>query len=142
MPCTHLTLTPTALSVRRGRHLVMDTLPGCGFDELIDVAALLVSEALTNAVVHANTEVELTICCSHRLLICVRDHDATTVLTPVAAAGLQSLLTTPDLDAESGRGLALIATLSDEWGIWRSGDGKLLWFTLVADTEHQHLSAG
>src|SRR5438445_13346118 len=34
-------------------------------------------------------------------------------------------------DAETGRGLLLVETLSDEWGFYRTPAGKAVYFTLV-----------
>ena len=34
-------------------------------------------------------------------------------------------------DAETGRGLLLVATLSDEWGFYRTPAGKAVYFTLA-----------
>jgi hypothetical protein len=35
-------------------------------------------------------------------------------------------------DAETGRGLLLVETLSDEWGFYRTPAGKAVYFTLVS----------
>jgi Histidine kinase-like ATPase domain len=68
------------------------------------------------------------------LVIEVTDEDTTAVLSPVAAAGLESLMEEPDLDAENGRGLMLIATLADRWGIVPTPVGKTVWFALDLDS--------
>lgn len=125
-----LRLSPRLESVRAGRHFVQRTLTGWDLDELVDVATLLTSEAVTNAVVHAETPVLLDVYTRDDLVIEVSDHDTTAVLPPVAAAGLESLLEEPDLDAENGRGLMLIATLADRWGIVPRAEGKTVWFAL------------
>jgi hypothetical protein len=52
------------------------------------------------------------------------------VLDPITAFGLQTLLAEPDLDADSGWGLMIIATLADRWGIDPAPPGKTVWFTL------------
>ena len=36
----------------------------------------------------------------------------------------------PDVEDLSGRGLALVAALSKEWGAEREGEGKIVWFAL------------
>lgn len=126
----HLVLSPAPESVGTGRHLVQRLLPQWGLEDLVDVAALLVSEALSNAVIHAGTTVTLDVYTDERLVIEVRDTDPTAVLTPVAAAGLAALMREPDLTAESGRGLLLIANLADRWGIEQEVAGKTVWFSL------------
>ncbi|MBV9450002.1 MAG: ATP-binding protein [Streptosporangiaceae bacterium] len=35
------------------------------------------------------------------------------------------------VDAETGRGLMLVATLSDEWGVYRTPAGKAVYFVLA-----------
>jgi anti-sigma regulatory factor (Ser/Thr protein kinase) len=125
-----LRLSPHVESVRAGRHFVQQTLARWHLEDLVDVATLLTSEAVTNAVIHAATPVLLDVYTREQLVIEVSDHDTTAVLPPVAAAGLESLLEEPDLDAENGRGLMLIATLADRWGIVPSPEGKTVWFAL------------
>ena len=38
-------------------------------------------------------------------------------------------------DAETGRGLFLVETLSDEWGFYRTPAGKAVYFTLAFETD-------
>ena len=85
-------------------------------------AALLTSELVTNAVQHvAGPEVTVVIACScGRVRVDV--HDTSRSLPEVADV---------PADAESGRGLHLVATLSDEWGFYRTPAGKAVYFTLA-----------
>ena len=86
------------------------------------VAVLLTSELVTNAIRHeAGQTVTLAITCSRGQLR-VDVHD-TSRLLPV-------LMEAP-ADAEAGRGLMLVATLSDSWGIYRTPAGKAVYFTLA-----------
>lgn len=125
----HLALDPEPASVRSGRHFLQRHLERWDLGELVDTAALLASEALTNAVVHAQTPLVLEVYTDGALTIEVIDQDSTTVLTPVATLGLESLLDEPDIEATNGRGLALIAALADDWGIREELGGKTVWFT-------------
>jgi len=85
-------------------------------------AVLLTSELVTNAIRHeAGQAVTLAITCSHDQLR-VEVHD-TSRSWPVLAE-------TP-ADAETGRGLMLVAALSDTWGIHRTPAGKAVYFTLA-----------
>ena len=88
-----------------------------------DVALLLTSELVTNAVRHeAGQAVMLVInCSSGRLRVDV--HDTSRSLPAVADV---------PADAETGRGLLLVETLSDEWGFYRTPAGKAVYFTLVS----------
>ena len=87
-----------------------------------DAALLLTSELVTNAVRHeAGQAVMLVISCSRgRLRVDV--HDTSRSLPAVADV---------PADAETGRGLLLVETLSDEWGFYRTPAGKAVYFTLV-----------
>ena len=98
----HLALSAEPASVRTGRRFLHDVLDDCVPTDLAETAVLLGSEAITNAVVHAGTPLVLE-CYSDEdrgeLVVEVSDLDETAVLSPVAAAGLRSLMVTPDLDA-------------------------------------------
>jgi anti-sigma regulatory factor (Ser/Thr protein kinase) len=110
---------PTAAAEARGE--VREAI--CAWDVPVDlsVAVLLTCELVTNAIRHETSEtVTLAIDCSQgQLRIDVHDSSGT---IPV-------VLDTPD-DAETGRGLVLVATLSDEWGFYRTPAGKAVYFTL------------
>ena len=86
------------------------------------VAVLLASELVTNALRReAGETVTLAITCSFaQLRIDVHD---TSRLLPV--------LVEAPADAEAGRGLMLVATLSDQWGAYSTPAGKAVYFTLA-----------
>ena len=91
----------------------------------LDAALLLTSELVTNAVRHQAGQgaqaVMLAIACSRgRLRVDV--HDTSRSLPAVAEV---------PADAETGRGLLLVETLSDEWGFYRTPAGKAVYFTLA-----------
>jgi anti-sigma regulatory factor (Ser/Thr protein kinase) len=94
-----------------------------------DVAVLLTSELVTNAVTHgtptAGTFVLLTIACDAACLR-VDVHDGSDDL-PVLDPGL---IEEALAEAETGRGLLLVTTLSAEWGFYRTPAGKAVYFTL------------
>jgi len=87
-----------------------------------DVAVLLASELVTNAVTHqAGRALTLVLTCSPgRLRVDV--HDPSRSLPVLASASS---------DDETGRGLMLVDTLSDEWGSYRTPAGKAVYFTLA-----------
>jgi anti-sigma regulatory factor (Ser/Thr protein kinase) len=96
----------------------------------VDVAVLLVSELVTNAVTHADDSagpgplpaVTMLVRCSGGALR-VEVHDRSRDM-PVPAS--------PDVpdDSETGRGLMLVDTLAGEWGYFRTPGGKAVYFTL------------
>jgi anti-sigma regulatory factor (Ser/Thr protein kinase) len=114
-----LTTGPTAASEARG--LVREAVCAWNARVDLDVAVLLTSELVTNAIRREpGKSVTLTIACSQgQLRVDVYD---TSRFLPV-------LQDTP-ADAEAGRGLMLVATLSEEWGYYRTPAGKAVYFTL------------
>jgi anti-sigma regulatory factor (Ser/Thr protein kinase) len=94
-----------------------------------DVAVLLTSELVTNAVTHgtptAGTFVLVTIACDAACLR-VDVHDGSGCL-PVPDTGLTDEAAA---EAETGRGLLLVTSLSAEWGFYRTPTGKAVYFTL------------
>ena len=124
---------PTAGSVRAGRDFVRQALSAWGLEGQLDTTILLASETVANAVVHAATPfiVDVFVTDDRReFVVAVTDFCDRPVLSPIAALGLRSLLDDPDLDAESGRGLVIVATLADRWGIDPCEQGKTVWFSL------------
>jgi anti-sigma regulatory factor (Ser/Thr protein kinase) len=95
----------------------------------LDVALLLTSELVTNAVRHeagqgAQAVMLVITCSSGRLRVDV--HDTSRSLPAVADV---------PADAETGRGLLLVETLSDEWGYYRTPAGKAVYFTLESQPD-------
>jgi anti-sigma regulatory factor (Ser/Thr protein kinase) len=128
-----LVLPPTPESIRTGRRFVGDVLTLRGMDGQRDTATLLASEVVANAVVHAGTPFTVGVSVDidrRELLVAVTDLAALPVLNPVAALGLRSLLNDPDLEAESGRGLMIVARLADRWGVQPAPPGKTVWFAV------------
>jgi anti-sigma regulatory factor (Ser/Thr protein kinase) len=115
-----LTAGPAAAAEARGQVRAAI----CTWDVPVDpsVAVLLTSELVTNAVRHeAGETVMLAITCSGDQLR-VDVHDTSCSLpVPVDAPA----------DAETGRGLMLVASLSAEWGYYRTPAGKAVYFTLA-----------
>ena len=88
-----------------------------------DIAALLTSELVTNAIRHETGPiVVLAIGCSGGELR-VDVHDTSCDL-PVVVEDTPA-------DAETGRGLMLVANLSADWGCYTTPAGKAVYFTLV-----------
>ena len=114
-------LDPVPASVGVARSLVHDSL--AGFDrDARDVALLLTSELVTNAILHARTPVQLGVLVDgDRALICVADRlPESPALSPRAHSH----------DRPGGRGLALVEDLADTWGTTTYTGGKTVWFVL------------
>jgi anti-sigma regulatory factor (Ser/Thr protein kinase) len=91
-----------------------------------DVAVLLTSELVTNAIRHEVTGIVLLAitCSAGQLRVDVHD----------TSRALPMLIDAP-VDAETGRGLMLVTTLSAEWGFYRTPAGKAVYFTLTFSPE-------
>ncbi|MEU6606996.1 ATP-binding protein [Streptomyces shenzhenensis] len=132
-PSRHCTVELQALPSRIGqvRRIVSAQLRYWHLDPLIDRAALGVTELLSNVHQHARPDKSCTVRIElllDRLTVSVRDHDPR---LPVAA----DLKDVAPLDT-CGRGLAMVAALSESWGARPDGDeGKVVWFTLPARAE-------
>jgi anti-sigma regulatory factor (Ser/Thr protein kinase) len=88
-----------------------------------DVAVLLTSELVTNAIRH-ETGQTITLAVSYSIgQLRVDVHDTSRSLPVVVEAWD---------DAETGRGLMLVAMLSAEWGFYRTSAGKAVYFTLAS----------
>lgn len=120
-------LDPVAVSAGTARRLVRTALTDAGATGSVDAAELAVSELVTNAILHAATPVDLTVEVSEQaVLVSVRDYHA----------ALPSPRTWGTV-ATTGRGLALVASLTDEHGVEPFGnEGKTVWFRLLR-TRHQ-----
>ncbi|HCA88196.1 MAG TPA: hypothetical protein DEQ61_23660, partial [Streptomyces sp.] len=126
-PSRHCTVELQALPSRIGqvRRIVSAHLRHWHLDPLIDSAALGVTELLTNVHRHAQPDKHCTVeldLLLDRLTVSVRDNDPRVPVVHAAEAS-----------ATSGRGLALVASVSESWGVrGQDGGGKAVWFTLHA----------
>ena len=112
-----LSLAPEARSVSEARRWVGQQLAG----PAAEVAALLVSELVTNAVLHTGTPVEVGVdLVSGGIRIEVADS------SPVLPSAKNY-----SPDAGTGRGLLLVDALASSWGVVPSTTGKVVWFTLT-----------
>ncbi|WNI27030.1 SpoIIE family protein phosphatase [Streptomyces sp. ITFR-16] len=112
-----------------------------GFSErLSDDAAVVVSELVTNAVVHAGTNVELLFRLEEAtddeasaLVIEVSDHHPARAVRSDRPEGGGAGTGAPGEPAEYGRGLELVATLAERWGITYRTGLKTVWARLPVD---------
>jgi hypothetical protein len=121
--CVPLTKGPAAAAEARGQVRAAI----CAWEVPIDasVAVLLTSELVTNAITQeAGKLVTLAISCScDQLRVDVHD----------TSRSLPVLVDAP-ADAETGRGLMLVATLSSQWGFYPTPAGKAVYFTLAFES--------
>lgn len=83
---------------------------------------LLVSEVVTNAVLHARSDIELHLISRGRF-----------VRVEVADSSTAAPVRRPHQpDSMTGRGLGLLDQLATEWGVAERGVGKVVWFEMSA----------
>lgn len=105
------------------RRVVREVLTLTRREDLVDIAQLLVSEVVTNALVHAGTPI--------RLEAFAQDSG---LRVEVADGSTQRpALRTYGVMAGTGRGLRLLEQLVDRWGTLLHEDGKTVWFELSSD---------
>ena len=107
-------------AVSAARCFVADTLNSWGLAQLIVDGSTVVSELVTNAIIHAETDFAVSLS-SHgdAVRLSVRDHSP---VVPVMRIPLPTAI--------SGRGLRLVTALSRRWGTDLVGDGKVVWAEL------------
>jgi anti-sigma regulatory factor (Ser/Thr protein kinase) len=106
-------------SPRRARTFLSEALRDWGREDLEERASIAVSEVVTNAVKHTHSRAVVKARYGEgRLEVRVEDDDDT----------LPEMLE-PDVGSESGRGLLIVASLVDHWGVERLPDGgKAVYF--------------
>jgi anti-sigma regulatory factor (Ser/Thr protein kinase) len=114
-------LEPVPASAGDARRLVRAALAEVGENEAVSSAELAVSELVTNAILHAATAVQVSINVTDRTVtITVRDWHPRLPLQREASA-----------TATTGRGLALVASVTDAFGVDpEEPTGKSVWFRL------------
>lgn len=115
-----LALVPTPTSAAAARAFVRQHCSRWGLGELADVATLLTSELVTNAIVHAASPIELQLELQEpHLNIVVHDHDPHVVRALRAG------------QSEHQRGLLIVDSVAKAWGVRQDpAGGKLIWCAL------------
>lgn len=110
-------LPPATASAGAARRFVRDAL-GSPDEALLADVELLVSELVTNAVLHASSSPRLDVVLDdEQVRVEVYDDD------PAMPRMLE-----PEADASGGRGILLLDRIASRWGAERRGEGKLVWF--------------
>jgi anti-sigma regulatory factor (Ser/Thr protein kinase) len=111
---------PGLASIVEARRFVQSFCQGWAAPERVEVAALLTSELVTNAVVHAR---------SPATVVLTRTDEELRVAVSDEGGGVPAVDRSGGT-GEGGRGLALVEELSASWGVLPLGTGKTVWFTL------------
>ena len=123
---TRCALEPDAASPAIAREAVKGALQASHAEPLRDDAVLLVSEVVTNAVIHAHTPLRLFVQ-DRPHVVRVEVEDGSTDLPTQKHPAPRSR----DAMLESGRGLELLEKVADAWGVESRKTGKVVWFELV-----------
>lgn len=122
--CAEWTFPADPGAVRAARAAVRERLREWALDGLADIAALLVSELVTNALRHATGPIGVRL---------VRPESTDGVLLvevsdPLPDPPCERVARPED---ESGRGLQLVAHAARRWGTRPGATGKTVWFELA-----------
>ncbi|MFJ7332237.1 ATP-binding protein [Streptomyces sp. NPDC101110] len=122
--CADWTFPAEPGAVRTARRAVRGRLRDWGLDNLADLAALLVSELVTNALRHATGPIGVRL---------VRRSGLDGALLVEVSDPLPDPPRERDArpEDESGRGLHLVASASRRWGTRPGAAGKTVWFELA-----------
>ena len=116
------TLPAVLESASAARKRARAALGAPGLRELAGDAEVIASELAANAVRHARSPVSLQLIMAHGALIIIAGDSS-----PVPP-----VMSTPEVDAESGRGLVIVdAITGGQWGWQKVGAGKLVWAGLI-----------
>ena len=116
-----LPIPPESAAIRTARHFTAEFLRAHGLETLTETVVLLVSELVTNAILHGGPGAEL------RLVIDssgVRAEVKDTNVAPPAVKHYSELATT-------GRGMLIVESLAEAWGTQVQPDGKVVWFEVA-----------
>jgi anti-sigma regulatory factor (Ser/Thr protein kinase) len=117
-----LWLQPNALAPGRARRWLAEWCVHWGCTDIEDDAALLVSELITNATLHARTTITVSARFEgNQLRVAVADRQPGLLRAALPAGS-----------AESGRGLPVVEALATKWGVHNHRGGKFVWFTLTS----------
>jgi anti-sigma regulatory factor (Ser/Thr protein kinase) len=131
---------PELEAVPQARRWLMSRLSDWDLDDLAADAALIITEVVTNGVVHAQTRLHVSAAVAEGVLEVGVTDDAAALPRPGSHAatlpggGLQG----DDGFAEGGRGMLLIDALADEWGVAQLSKGKQVWFRLTVHEAWPH----
>ena len=109
------------------RRLAADLVSAGIYESVVCDAALIVSELLSNAIRHAaplpGSQIRVT---------WTLDDDALRVAVSDAGNGPLPRVTQANPAAPGGRGLGIVESLSDRWGVQRDGGETTVWAVLPA----------
>ncbi len=143
-PELRIRLAAEVSSVPGARRFVTDGLKDWGREQLVDDAALCVTEMAANAALHSgSTYMQIGLSdLNPAVRLSVEDAGG---LVPLPAVMPSAVLTTGPGDSPpvetlgtTGRGLAIVSVLAESWGIEEHDGGRRIWADLAGDgVEHE-----
>ena len=121
------TFPPRPSSVGEARRMIRGGLLHAGRDDLVETAELLVSEIVTNALVHAGTPIVVAFSFPDGVLR-VEVSDGSPHAPSPRAYGPS---------AGTGRGLMLLEDMVADWGVVPAPTGKTVWFQVAPEGERR-----
>jgi DNA-binding NarL/FixJ family response regulator len=116
-------LTTDHRTPRLARRFVMRALQRWEVQSELDVIELLVSELVTNSIVHGHSDVEVSVAVgSDRVRVSVFDSSRDALVRRE-----------PNAEGTSGRGLLMLDALAADWGTEFMPGGKSVWFEVRND---------
>jgi anti-sigma regulatory factor (Ser/Thr protein kinase) len=127
--CRHSTvaLDESVHAPRIGRAWTVERLERWGLGQITELASIMASELVGNAIVHAQSSPFLSLAVVEGVLE-FGCRDLVPADRPLVAARHEHHGDDPP--PPRGRGLMIVDTLSDQWGEQRTDDGKEVWFRL------------
>ncbi len=120
---TSVEIACTPAAPAEARELITHTLAGANAADLFPQAQLVVSELVTNAVLHTDCErvrVDVELHSEGRLRLAVVDTDPDHLPVPRSSATAEI----------GGHGLHIVEGMAAEWGADADGDAKVVWAEL------------
>ncbi|MFD1657113.1 SpoIIE family protein phosphatase [Streptomyces caeni] len=109
-------------AARHARRFTRRTMRAWGVADELDTILLVVSELVTNALVHTDGQVRLDLTLvNHRLRVAVADASPRTPVKPTSIGW----------EATGGRGILLVEAMSAAWGALPVSGGKQVWADLL-----------
>jgi anti-sigma regulatory factor (Ser/Thr protein kinase) len=124
--------SPVLASVPQARRFLREVLHGWHAQTFEWGASQVLTELVTNAVLHAGTEIEVTV-----------SLEGDQLRIQVADGSARSPLARPHRDSSTtGRGMAMVEALSRSWGTAETAAGKVVWALVDADEVATQRPAG
>jgi anti-sigma regulatory factor (Ser/Thr protein kinase) len=116
-------LPPLPTSVKQARQFVSEALDEVEAGEVTADALLVVSELVTNAIVHAGTDITVRV---------ITEAPVTRIEVADGSPEVPGLRI-PTAGARTGRGLLLVEHFTHQWGVESTASGKVVWFTVAQE---------